>query len=97
MGSAAHSLSGSVPPVTGRHRPLAAPVLALEQALQRSAQADSQQTPSTQSPLAHWLAAVHAPPLVCGAMQYPATEQKVVDEQSAFDKQEVLHDVAPQT
>jgi hypothetical protein len=97
MESAAHSLSGSVPPVTGRQRPSAAPVLALEQALQRVAQVDSQQTPSTQSPLAHWLPALHAPPLVWGAMQCPADEQKVVDEQSAFDRQEVLHAVGPQT
>ena len=97
MGSAAHSLSGSVPAVTGRQRPSAAPVLTFEQALQAAPQADSQQMPSTQLPVAHWLAAVHEPPLVWGAMQCPAAEQKVVDEQSAFERQEVLQDVAPQT
>ena len=97
MGSASHSLSGSVPAVTGRQRPLAAPVLTFEQALQAAPQADSQQTPSTQLPDAHWLAAVHEPPLVWGAMQCPVAEQKVVDEQSAFDTQDVLQDVVPQT
>jgi hypothetical protein len=76
---------------------LAAPVLTFEQALHDPAQADSQQTPSMQLPVTHWLPAVHEPPFVCGAMQCPAAEQKVVDEQSAFDRQEVLHDVAPQT
>jgi hypothetical protein len=71
--------------------------LALAQALQRPAQADSQQTPSTQELLEHWLPAVHEAPLVWGAMQCPVAEQKVVAEQSAFERQEVLQDVAPQT
>ena len=83
--------------MTGRQRPSAAPVLTFAQALQSVAQADSQQTPSTQSPLAHWLAAVHEAPLACGATQCPADEQKLLVEQSAFERQEVLHDVAPQT
>jgi hypothetical protein len=97
MGSAAHSLSGSVPAVTGRQRPSATPVLTFAQALQRVAQADSQQTPSTQSPLAHWLAAEHDAPLVWGAMQCPVDEQKVLLEQSAFERHEVLQEVVPQT
>jgi hypothetical protein len=71
--------------------------LVFAQALQRLAQADSQQTPSTQLPFAHWLAAVHVAPLVWGAMQRPAGEQKVLVEQSAFERQEVLQEVAPQT
>jgi hypothetical protein len=83
--------------VTGRQSPSAAPVLALAQALQRVAQADSQQTPSTQLAFAHWLPAVHEAPLAWGAMHFPADEQKVVVEQSAFERHEVLHDVAPQT
>ena len=52
---------------------------------------------TTQELLEHWLAAVHEAPLVWGAMQCPAAEQKVVAEQSAFERQEVLQDVAPQT
>ena len=43
------------------------------------------------------LAAEHEAPLVCGATQCPADEQKVLVEQSAFERQEVLQDVAPQT
>ena len=58
--SCAHSLSGSVPAVTARQRPSAAPVLAFAQALQAPPQADSQQTPSTQKPLAHSAAAAAA-------------------------------------
>jgi hypothetical protein len=59
----AHSSSGSVPFVTGRQRPSAAVVLLFEQALQPSVQADSQQTLSTQKPLAHSAAAVQLVPL----------------------------------
>src|SRR5262245_60195784 len=59
----AHSLSGSVPFVTGRQRPSAAPVLLFAQALQLSVQADSQQKPSTQKPLPHSAAAVQLVPL----------------------------------
>ena len=46
----AHSLSGSVPARTGAQRPLAAPVLVIEQAVHRLLQAVSQQKPSTQLP-----------------------------------------------
>ena len=46
----AHSLSGSVPARTGAQRPLATPVLVIEQALHRLLQAVSQQNPSTQLP-----------------------------------------------
>jgi hypothetical protein len=60
--SAAHSLSGSVPPTTGRHRPSAWAVFAAAQAAQASPQVDSQQTPSTQLPLAHSTAEAHATP-----------------------------------
>jgi hypothetical protein len=73
------------------------PVLALEHALHRPAQADSQQTPSTQSPLAHWFPAVHEAPLACGEMQRPADEQKWPVVQSVLETQEVRHDAAPQT
>src|SRR4029079_573357 len=58
----AHSSSGSVPFVTGRQRPSAAAVLLFEQALQLSVQADSQQTPSTHSLLAHCAAVVQLVP-----------------------------------
>ena len=72
------------------------PVLAFAQALQRFAQADWQQTPSTQSPLVHWLPAEQAAPLACGGTQCPAGEQKLPVVQSAFERQVVLHVVAPQ-
>jgi hypothetical protein len=58
----AHSLSGSVPPVTGRQRPLAWPVLALEQAAQLPAHAVSQQTASAQKPLAQSVAVAQTAP-----------------------------------
>jgi hypothetical protein len=60
----AHSLSGSVPPTIGRHRPSACAVLVLAHAEQPPAQADSQQTLSTQLPLPHSMAPVQAAP--CG-------------------------------
>ena len=50
---AAHSLSGSVPPVTGLQSPFVWPVLALEHAWHAPPHADSQQTLSTQLPLLH--------------------------------------------
>src|SRR4029078_12183650 len=52
-GSCVHSLSGSVPPSTGRQRPSAAVVFAAVHAMQLPAQADSQQTPATQAPVEH--------------------------------------------
>jgi hypothetical protein len=58
----AHSLSGSVPPTIGRQRPSACAVFAFEQAAQPPAQADSQQTLSTQLPLPHSVEAVQAAP-----------------------------------
>jgi len=71
--SCAQSPSGSVPPVTGRHRPSGWPVFAFEQALQPPAHVDSQQTPSTQLPVAHSPAAPHgAPPGLSGAQVVPA-------------------------
>jgi hypothetical protein len=60
--SAVHSPSGSVPAVTARQRPLAAPVLAFAQALQAPLHADSQQTPSTQLPVVHSTELAHAAP-----------------------------------
>src|SRR5215831_2182889 len=58
-----HSLSGSVPFVTGRQRPSARPVFAFTQALQVPVQAVSQQTPSTHWLLAHSVAAAQGLPL----------------------------------
>jgi hypothetical protein len=60
--SAVHSSSGSVPPLTARQRPFVAPVFVLAQALQAPVHADSQQTLSTQLPVAHSTDAVQATP-----------------------------------
>jgi hypothetical protein len=69
----AHSLSGSVPPTIGRHRPSACAVLAFEQAAQPPAHADSQQTLSTQLPLPHSLELVQlAPCALIGTHAVPA-------------------------
>src|SRR5262245_39063423 len=92
---AAHSLSGSVPALTARHRPFARPVLALAQAMQAAPHADSQQKPSMQLPLTHSPAAPQAAPFAFCATQVPAA-QKLPDVQSALDPHDVLHDVAPQ-
>ncbi len=51
--SCGHSLSGSVPIETALQRPLVRPVFALLHARHEAVQSDSQQTPSTQKPLAH--------------------------------------------
>jgi hypothetical protein len=61
---AAHSLSGSVPVVTGAQVPLALPVLVARQDSQVPLQSASQQTPSTleQAPLAHWAVDEHLSP-----------------------------------
>ena len=91
--SAAHSLSGSVPLEMPRHRPLDWPVFALEQAMHRPAQADSQQKPSTQLPEPHWLDIVQADP--CGSVVphvVPTHEYPVA--QSAVVEHDVVHDVA---
>jgi hypothetical protein len=65
----AHSLSGSVPPMIGRHRPSAAAVFAFEQAAQLPLHADSQQTPSTQEPV------LHSPLLAQGAPWFLSGKQ----------------------
>jgi hypothetical protein len=94
--SCAHSASGSVPAVIPRQRPSAAPVFALEQATQRVPQADSQQTPSTQKLLEHWLAATQDAPFACGVTQCPAVLQNVPFVQSVSPPQVVLQLVLPQ-
>jgi len=94
---ALQSLSGFVPAFTGLQEPSAPPVLAAEQAMQRAPQVLSQQTPSTQKPLVHWVPAMHVPPFACGGTQCPPVLQKLPVEQSAFERQVVLHDVVPQT
>jgi hypothetical protein len=64
---------GSVPFETGRQRPSGWPVLALEQAEQRPAHAVSQQTLSTQFPLAHSPPPPQlAPPVLSGTHAVPA-------------------------
>ena len=94
--SCVHSLSGSVPIETGRQRPLVAVVFALLHATHEPAQSDSQQTPSTQKPLAHSPAPPQLAPNPCTAI-HDVPEQKLPDAQSAPDAHVVLHDVAPQT
>ena len=58
-GPTAQRLS-AVPVVAAAQVPLAAPVLAFEQAEQAVVQAALQQKPSTQNPDAHWVAVVQA-------------------------------------
>jgi hypothetical protein len=59
-----HSLSGSVPWLTGAHTPLVPPVFEARQARQVPSQASSQQIPSSsgQDPLAHCSAAEQPSP-----------------------------------
>jgi hypothetical protein len=71
---AAHSASGSVAVVTKAQVPLLAPVLAAVHAMQVAPQALLQHTPSTQKPLAHSLAAVHAVPLTFLATHWLALQ-----------------------
>src|SRR6187397_2549854 len=60
--SCAHSLSGSVPPMTGAQVPSAPAVLLAAHALHAPLQAESQLTPSTQKPVLHSLAPPQAAP-----------------------------------
>jgi hypothetical protein len=90
----AHSLSGSVAPVTLAHVPLAAPVLALLQALQSPPQAVLQQKPSAQKPLAHSLAAAHAAPVGCFTTQAPALQYAMAAQSTSLEHI-VLQAVAP--
>jgi hypothetical protein len=92
----AHSLSGSVPAVIVRHSPLACPVFALAHAMHALEHPDSQQTPSTQLPLAQSPAAPQGRPFAFCATHAPAA-QKLPLVQSAPEPHDVLHDVAPQT
>jgi hypothetical protein len=92
--SCGHSLSGSVPIETARQRPFVRPVFGLLHARHEPVQADSQQTPSTQKPLAHSPAAPQAAPNPCAPV-HDVPEQKLLDAQSALDAHDVLHDVAP--
>ena len=89
-----HSLAGSVPAVTGRHRPLAAPVNPPAHALQLPLHAVSQHTPSTQLPLPHSEPAAHTAPLAFGAT-HTVPIHAPPGAQSAFDAHDVLHVVAP--
>ena len=60
---AAQRASGSaVPALTDAHVPLLTPVLADEQDEQVPLQAELQQNPEAQNPMAHSLAAVHVAP-----------------------------------
>jgi len=83
-GSAAHSLSGSVPLAIGRQRPFAWPVLGNEQAAHRAPHDDSQQTLSTQLPDVHWLEVVHGEPSgsvvpqVVPTQEYPVAQSELI-------------------
>jgi len=89
-----HSSSGSVPLLTARQKPLLWPVLALLHAKQVPAQADSQQTPSTQKLLVHSPATPQlAPSAFRPTHEVPA--QKLPVEQSLLEAHVLLHDVAP--
>ena len=66
-----HSTSGSVPVVTLEHVPFAAPVLAIEHAVQVNVQAALQQKPSTQNPLWHCEASVQAAPFAASHAPAP--------------------------
>ena len=95
--SCVHSLSGSVPPMIARQRPLAWAVFAAEQAKQPPVQADSQQTPSMQELLEHSSGAAQAAPFAFTVVQLPADEQKKPDVQSSAEAQDVLHAEVPHT
>lgn len=66
-----HSLSGSVPATIAAQVPSVPPVREAEHALQVSVHALWQQTPSTQNPLPHWLAAAQALPVARTGTQLP--------------------------
>jgi hypothetical protein len=73
-GSVAHSLSGSVPFATPRHRPFAWPVFAIAHATHRPVQDDSQQTLSTHAPDEHWLLPLQGRPLACVGTHAPPAQ-----------------------
>jgi ribonuclease E len=95
-GGAAVQRASVAPVVTLAQVPLAPPVLAAEQAVQAPVQAVLQQNPSTQAPVAHWLAAVQVPPVAFFGVQV-VPEQKSPAMQSVSAPQVVLQAVAPQT
>jgi len=95
LASGAHSLSGSVPPGTGRQMPSGWLVLLIAHATQAPTHADSQHTPSMQNRLAHSPAAAHAAPFAFAATHEP-DEQMLPSAQSLLDAHVVLHAVAPQ-
>ena len=96
QGGAATQRESAAPAVTLEQVPLAAPVLAFEQAVQAPVQTVLQQNPSTQAPDAHWLAAVQAVPVALLATQ-ALDEQKSPLAQSVSAAQEVLQADAPHT
>jgi hypothetical protein len=71
VASVGHSLSGSVPFEIARQRPLAWPVLVIEQAMQSVPHPFSQQYPSTQAPDVHCALMLHIVPLACVGMHAP--------------------------
>jgi hypothetical protein len=91
--STEHSVSGSVPAETGRQRPLEAPVLAEEQAMQEPVQAFSQQKPSAHVPETHSLAVKQLPPVAFLPTQVPPGPQVFPVRQSLSDTQEGLQAV----
>jgi hypothetical protein len=94
IGSTVHSLSGSVPPMMPRQRPLAWAVFEPAHAMQPPVHALSQQKPSTQAPVEHWEGSVQAEPWAFTVVQMPPRQAKP-EVHSAFDVHEILHAVAP--
>jgi hypothetical protein len=72
--STAHLPCDPPPALTVRHSPLAAPVSAIAHELQVAVHADSQQTPPTQLPSAHWVSAVQVAPLASFGVHAPARQ-----------------------
>ena len=85
----------STPFVAGAQVPFVPPLSAAEHAWQAVAHAVSQQKPSTQNPLWHWSAALHAE-LVGDVATQTVPRQKSPATQSPSLAQLVLHAIAPQ-
>lgn len=92
--SSPHSLSGSLPPVTGRHRPLPCPVFGCAHAWHVPAHADSQHTPSTQNPDRQLTAAVQVAP-TAPLFRHSVPAQYALAAQLASLVQAVRQAVAP--
>jgi hypothetical protein len=88
QGGALPQRASAMPARSVAQVPSPAPVLAFEQPMQVPVQALLQQTPSTQAPLAHWLAPVQAPPVL---VTHVPPAHWAFAEQSALLRQVVEH------